>query len=350
MKGTEVALLTVIITAVILVIVVVTVLCTTETSCTKECYSNQSSLLSEIAVSADFPVDYVYTWVDGGDTEWRAVREKAFTNADKKFNTAERLPTTKRKGERDELYYSLRLTLKHLPFLRNIFIVTQRPQVPSYIAEMTPEVLGFPFQTKIIVVHHDEFFDHDIQQPTFNSMVIESQIANIAELADHYIYSNDDCFILKPMARSDFFTPEGAPRLALEMPYWLFKENTPWDQTLKRTMTLTQQLGSSKPFGITAHVQQPLFKPRSRKLASALKAEILKMQQFRGPNDFVIQYIELNAADLQPPNPKIKALMFQTSQGFLQAVAAQSNLVQVCINGDFNDAARRKLDDIFHNK
>jgi hypothetical protein len=358
MKATEVALLTVSITAVILVIVIVTVACTAKRPDRPCQVEPRSQLLAEIQKltiptrwppkTADFPVDFVYTWVDGGDAEWRRAYQNALPDNGRGFNSNQRLPTTSRPYERDELFYSIRFTLKNLPFVRNIFIVTQRPQSPFYLKDLTPERLGFPFRTNIVVVHHDEFFHPSVQQPTFNSNVIESQIVHIADLSEYYIYSNDDCFILKPMVRSDFFTDDGVPCTALEVPHWVNTDDTPWATTLKKSRSLTAGLDSVATFRVPRHVQRPLIKAAGKALASLLHKQILGMEQFRGPNDFLIQFIELNLVVVHPQIRKEDPEMFHTSQDFIVGLAKTPNLVQVCINADFTDAARRKLQQLFY--
>ncbi|KAJ7446894.1 hypothetical protein B0H11DRAFT_2083701 [Mycena galericulata] len=42
--------------------------------------------------------------------------------------------------------------------------------------------------------------------PSFNSLAIESQLANIQDLAPTLFYLNDDCFLLKPLSAADFET------------------------------------------------------------------------------------------------------------------------------------------------
>jgi hypothetical protein len=48
--------------------------------------------------------------------------------------------------------------------------------------------------------------------PTHNSQGVESQLHNIPGLAEHFLYSNDDMFIGRPLTPDMFFTPGGATK------------------------------------------------------------------------------------------------------------------------------------------
>ena len=48
--------------------------------------------------------------------------------------------------------------------------------------------------------------------PTFNSTTIEMFIANIPDLAEHFIYGNDDIYPLRPTLPDDWFTEDELPR------------------------------------------------------------------------------------------------------------------------------------------
>ncbi|EIW71167.1 hypothetical protein TREMEDRAFT_67606 [Tremella mesenterica DSM 1558] len=56
----------------------------------------------------------------------------------------------------------------------------------------------------------------ELALPNFNSFEIETRIGFIDGLADHFILSNDDMFILSPMSRSDFHHPLLGPVIRLD--------------------------------------------------------------------------------------------------------------------------------------
>ena len=62
---------------------------------------------------------------------------------------------------------------------------------------------------KIIILDHIDTFPSKKYLPNFNSNAIETTIANIKGLSEHYIYFNDDIFIGRKSKYTDFFTPSG---------------------------------------------------------------------------------------------------------------------------------------------
>lgn len=144
------------------------------------------------------PIDVVYTWVDGNDTEWR--RRKAETlgsqTLDGVNSTAD---SASRYVSRDELKFSLRSLELYAPWVRHIYLVTAG-QVPAWLDRDNP---------RITVVDHREIFTAPEALPVFNSHAIESQLHHIPGLSERYIYMNDDVFFARPVAPSNFFTPGG---------------------------------------------------------------------------------------------------------------------------------------------
>ncbi|MBX9393694.1 stealth family protein [Streptomyces sp. TRM72054] len=144
-----------------------------------------------------FPVDAVYTWVDGDDPAWQ--RRKA--QAKGEVYHAESASDA-RFISRDELRYSVRSLHLFAPWIRNIYIVTD-DQVPAWLVEGLP---GLRIAT------HREIFRNPDDLPTFNSHSIESQLHHIDGLAEHFLYFNDDMFIGRPVTPNAFFTPTGTAR------------------------------------------------------------------------------------------------------------------------------------------
>ena len=140
---------------------------------------------------ARFDIDLVYLWVDGNDPAWRAKRN-ALTGTPEDCKG--------RYADNDELKYSLRAAEMYAPWIRRIFIVTDN-QVPGWLDTSNP---------RIRIVDHTEILPPECL-PTFNSTVIEHFLFRIPGLAEHFLYANDDVFFNRPVAPSDFFTPDGLP-------------------------------------------------------------------------------------------------------------------------------------------
>jgi hypothetical protein len=149
-----------------------------------------------------FPIDVVYTWVDGGDPAWqerkaRALRENGWVAA-----VSEQAANESRFATRDELRYSLRALHAFAPWVRHVYLVTD-DQVPAWLD------LDHP---RITVVPHRDVFGDTGRLPTFNSQAIESRLHRIPGLAEHFLYLNDDVFLGRPVPPEMFFTPGGLTR------------------------------------------------------------------------------------------------------------------------------------------
>ncbi len=58
----------------------------------------------------------------------------------------------------------------------------------------------------------EEFFADPSVLPTHNSQAVESQLHHIPGLSEHFLYSNDDMFIGRPLRPETFFSPGGITR------------------------------------------------------------------------------------------------------------------------------------------
>jgi hypothetical protein len=152
--------------------------------------------------AVDFPIDLVYTWVDGADPAWRSRRDAAWAAVHPGAHSA-LAANPSRYANRDELRFSLRSLAAHADWVRTIYIVTDR-QVPSWLNSEHPRVQ---------VVDHTEIFPDPACLPTFNSHAIESRLHHIEGLAEHYLYLNDDMFFGRPCLPEDFFVGNGLARL-----------------------------------------------------------------------------------------------------------------------------------------
>ncbi|MGK5520446.1 stealth family protein [Micromonospora sp. URMC 107] len=141
-----------------------------------------------------FPVDVVYTWVDGTDPAWlRRRAEVAGTPYHAEAASAARFLS------RDELRYSLRSLHTYAPWVRNVYVVTD-DQVPPWLD---------PARPGLRVVSHREIFRDPSALPTFNSHAIESQLHHIDGLSEHFLYFNDDVFLGRDVTPRDFFLANG---------------------------------------------------------------------------------------------------------------------------------------------
>ena len=151
-----------------------------------------------------FPVDVVYTWVDGNDPVWNRAREERLA-ALVGTGAAATAQTRESSGQarfvsRDELRYSLRSVHLFAPWVRRIHLVTAG-QVPDWLDVDHPS---------IHLVDHTEILPADAL-PTFNSHAIETSLHLIPDLAEHFVYFNDDFFLGRPIRPEAWFSPAGLP-------------------------------------------------------------------------------------------------------------------------------------------
>ena len=139
----------------------------------------------------DFPVDIVYTWVDGNDPEWIEKKQKTLSNYSE-FHQTKEVSGEARFTAREELKYSLRSIEKYAPWVRKIFIVTDN-QTPSWLDTDN---------NKIEIVDHKDIFDKQYL-PSYNSNAIESCIHKVPDLSNNFLSMNDDLFIGRPSKISE---------------------------------------------------------------------------------------------------------------------------------------------------
>ena len=151
----------------------------------------------------DFPIDAVYTWVDGSDPVWAAARERAAGGSAQDEQAAH--AAAARYRDREELRYSLRSLEQYAPWIRSVFLVTAG-QVPGWLNLDNP---------RIKVIDHAEIFADPGVLPTFNSHAIESQLHRIDGLAEHFLYFNDDVFLGRLLGPDAFFHGNGLSKFFL---------------------------------------------------------------------------------------------------------------------------------------
>lgn len=158
-------------------------------------------------------IDFVITWVDMNDPQWKAKFSKYSSN---KNNTRNGVSDA-RFRDNGFLKYWFRGVEKFAPWVRKIHFVTSS-RVPDWLDVSNP---------KLHIVHHEDFIPSQFL-PTFNSVVIERYIHKIQGLSEHFVYFNDDFYITKEVSQERFFK-NGLPRDIA-----VFSYNPSWSQWYKR--------------------------------------------------------------------------------------------------------------------
>ena len=152
------------------------------------------NMFADHAMDIDFDIDMVFSWVDGNSPAYRAARALRM----KGVVVGEGDDSDARFQQINELKYALRSVYMFAPWVRHIFIATDSA-APEWLADH-PAIS--------LVRSEDHFLDPSVL-PTHNSQAVESQLQHIDGLSEHFLYSNDDMFIGRPLGPDMFFSPGG---------------------------------------------------------------------------------------------------------------------------------------------
>ena len=158
-------------------------------------------------------IDFVITWVDMEDPKWKAEFSKYSGKKDNEKNGV----SEARFRDYGFLKYWFRGVEKFAPWVRKIHFVTSG-QKPEWLDENNP---------KINLVNHKDYIPAQFL-PTYNSVVIERYLHRIPDLAEHFVYFNDDFYIINNISTERFFK-NGVP-----CDIAVFQYNPSWSQWYKR--------------------------------------------------------------------------------------------------------------------
>ena len=133
-------------------------------------------------------IDFVLAWVDGSDKSWQEIKKKNDTEKKTANNNESRY------RDWNQLKYWFRGVEKFAPWVNKIYFVTCG-QKPEWLDENNP---------KIVLVNHKDYMKEDYL-PTFSANPIELNFHRIKGLSEHFVYFNDDMFIINPVKEGDFF-------------------------------------------------------------------------------------------------------------------------------------------------
>ncbi|MFE0509104.1 stealth family protein [Streptomyces sp. NPDC058964] len=226
-----------------------------------------------------FPVDAVYTWVDGSDPAWLHRRSAASSEG-----LHAEAANAGRYANHDELRYSLRSLAMHAPWIRDIYLVTD-DQTPPWLDTSQPG---------ITVVSHREIFSSEEHLPTFNSHAIESQLHHIDGLSEHFLYFNDDVFLGDEVLPEDFFLANGLskffPSPALVPLGPPDSQDPPVSLAGKNNRAIVQERFGTMLVQKMRHVPHPL----RRSILDEIEKDFPEQHQltsstrFRGPDDLAV--------------------------------------------------------------
>ncbi|MDD4698617.1 MAG: Stealth CR1 domain-containing protein [Fermentimonas sp.] len=135
-------------------------------------------------------IDFVITWVDMDDPRWKADFAKYSGKIDNKKNEV----SEARFRDHGFLKYWFRGVEKFAPWVRKVHFVTCG-QKPEWLNVNHP---------KLSLVNHADYIPSKLL-PVFNSSLIEIYLHKIPNLAENFVYFNDDFFIINNITKERFF-------------------------------------------------------------------------------------------------------------------------------------------------
>jgi len=242
--------------------------------------TTHQGLLAPHVFDVGFPVDVVYTWVDGSDPDWVARKDAAWARV-RRGDHHDFAANAGRFVSHDELRYSLRSLEMYADWVRNVYLVTD-DQVPAWLNQ------GHP---KVRVVSHRELFGQAGVLPSFNSHAIESRLHHIPGLAEHYLYLNDDVLFGRPVAPELFFHASGLTKFFLSTRVVDLDppsaRDLPVVSAAKNSRTLIEQSFEATITHRFQHVAHPLRRTLMEELEARYSEEFARTaaSQFRSPGD-----------------------------------------------------------------
>lgn len=237
-------------------------------------YSN----INTVAMPDDRVIDVVFTWVDNTDEAWQKKYEQ-YKDSRRNINLGQYATDSARFDNHNELFYSVKAVKKYLPWVRNIYVITDN-QVPSWLSK----VKG------VTIVDHTDIIESQYL-PTFNSHVIEAFLHRIPNLSEDFIYFNDDVFVAKELPKEHFFSANNISSLFVSTKnlYDMQKKGveTPTLKASLHSIELLQRHYSYNIKNPLVHTYFPLKKSGYEKSWQLFEKEIRSFlpNKFRGHND-----------------------------------------------------------------
>lgn len=146
-------------------------------------------------------IDLVYLWVDINDPQYIQKNSKY-------LNQHQRKPHEGRSV--DELKYSLRSVYKHMPWINNIFIITDS-QHPKWLNLNNG---------KVHIIDQSEILPRELEY-SMNARAIEICMSKIKDLSEFFLFSNDDMFVNKNLTQDYFFNSKNQPIFSvMKLPFF----------------------------------------------------------------------------------------------------------------------------------
>jgi len=277
-------------------------------------------------------IDAVITWVDGANLpelgEWLQRVGPEETGGDL---------GSYRWRDNGELRFALRSLDTYAPWVRTVHLVTNG-QVPDWLNRSAP---------RLQVVTHREIFPDPALLPNFNSNAIEAVLHRIPDLADHYLYFNDDVLLGRPVSEGDFLNSDGGTLVRIDR--WTKAISPKSDSLIDRQLARNSLLVLPHFAPLLSHSPQLFERVRVTRLWhrwEALQKETLR-HRFRSERDALLRtlyFTELLAEGLphQAVNDDQQTIVMcrVTDHSDIEAelkVIGKHEPISICFNDEIDD-------------
>ncbi len=305
------------------------------------------------------PIDFVITWVDGNDEKWLEEKRKYQPSSSKGSEKH-------RYRDMGLLKYWFRAVEEYAPWVRRVHFVTWG-HVPQWLNTDCE---------KLNIVKHEDFI---LEQylPTFSSRPIELNLHRIANLAEKFVYFNDDVF-LNARIGPEFFFKKGKPCDFLHTCNIFYDSkddlifhvmhNEVWDinKSFSYRKSFFKNFGKYVSFKYPLknnirnilklenwnlfvgfeehHLPAPYIKSVFNQAweSSHSLFDAVSRNKFRTPFDVsqrVFRYRQLASGNFYPVSKKSRGRFFGIKEDNSELIGAlkDSNIKAVCINDTYND-------------
>ncbi|MDO8342294.1 MAG: Stealth CR1 domain-containing protein [Cellvibrio sp.] len=144
------------------------------------------------------PIDAVITWVDGADPAHKEKLENYILSIG---GQRPRAAGAARFHSLNEIEYCVVSLLKFAPWIGTIYVVSD-DQAPGFIKKLA----GTKYESRVKVIDHRTIFaGYEDCLPSFSSMSIASLLWRIPDLAERFIFLNDDFSLIRPLSPDAFY-------------------------------------------------------------------------------------------------------------------------------------------------
>ena len=289
-------------------------------------------------------VDAVYLWDNDNDPAWQASRQAvlgrnapaASANSDSRFR------------QFGELEASIRLLAKNAPFIRRVHIVTAG-QTPKW----RKPIDSLPFEVR--VVDHKDFMPAEYL-PTFNSHALTANLHRIADIAEHFLYLNDDVFVGQPSSAETWFK-DGALRLRYTASPVPARELLPADDTVYLPRHNVLALASKEHWpiidGMPEHGPHPIFRDVMFVLWQHFQVPLERTSQakFRSATDInpewlVNEYLHAQGRAMVEKSTSYKYVAMNKTDSVLAIIdlaLRRGRMQTICLNDESQSGKERVL-------